>query len=95
MNNLLSYCGLVDARISASEKDLPVIKIEDCRLIDINALVAYMKFCAEYVTRNIPALLFKYTKVRTRVKTSKATVLSGFWEVEHGGSMPEMGPPLW
>ena len=26
MNNLLSYCGLVDARISASEKDLPVMK---------------------------------------------------------------------
>ena len=24
MNNLLSYCGLVDARISASEKNLPV-----------------------------------------------------------------------
>ena len=24
MNNLLSYCGLVDARISASEKDIPV-----------------------------------------------------------------------
>jgi hypothetical protein len=24
MNNLLTYCGLVDARISASEKDLPV-----------------------------------------------------------------------
>ena len=24
MNNILSYCGLVDARISASEKDLPV-----------------------------------------------------------------------
>ena len=24
MNNLLSYCGLVDARITASEKDLPV-----------------------------------------------------------------------
>ena len=24
MNNLLSYCGLVDARISASEKDVPV-----------------------------------------------------------------------
>ena len=27
MNNLLSYCGLVDARISASEKDLPVIPL--------------------------------------------------------------------
>ena len=25
MNNLLSYYGLVDARITASEKDLPVI----------------------------------------------------------------------
>ena len=26
MNNLLSYYGLVDARMSASEKDLPVTK---------------------------------------------------------------------
>ena len=26
MNNCLTYCGLVDARISASEKDLPVSK---------------------------------------------------------------------
>ena len=25
MNNLLSYCGLVDVRINASDKDLPVI----------------------------------------------------------------------
>ena len=25
MNNLFSYCGLVDVRISASEKDLPVL----------------------------------------------------------------------
>ena len=25
MNNLLSYCGLVDARKSTSEKDLPVL----------------------------------------------------------------------
>ena len=24
MNNFLSYCGLVDAKISTSEKDLPV-----------------------------------------------------------------------
>jgi hypothetical protein len=29
MNNSLSYCGLVDARISASEKDLPVSKTDD------------------------------------------------------------------
>ena len=26
MNNLLSYCGLVDARMSACEKNLPVWK---------------------------------------------------------------------
>ena len=25
MNNLLSYCGLVDAIISASEKDIPLL----------------------------------------------------------------------
>jgi hypothetical protein len=25
MNNLLSYCGLVDAKIRASDKDLPVL----------------------------------------------------------------------
>ena len=25
MNNLLSYCGLTDARMRASEKDLPVL----------------------------------------------------------------------
>ena len=29
MNNVLSYFGLVDARISASEKDLPVLNIRD------------------------------------------------------------------
>ena len=26
MNNLLSYCGLIDAKIRASDKDLPVKK---------------------------------------------------------------------
>ena len=26
MNNLSSYCGLVDAKIEASDKDLPVLK---------------------------------------------------------------------
>ena len=30
MNNLLSYCGLVDARISASDKDLPVQNLLNC-----------------------------------------------------------------
>ena len=26
MNNMWSYCGLVDAKIRASDKDLPVLK---------------------------------------------------------------------
>ena len=25
MNNLLSYCGLIDAKLRASDKDLPVL----------------------------------------------------------------------
>ena len=29
MNNLLSYCGLVDTRISASEKKLPVKQLSE------------------------------------------------------------------
>ena len=35
MNNLLSYCGLVDARISASEKDLPVKKLPQSSVIQL------------------------------------------------------------
>ena len=27
MNNMLSYCGLIDAKIRASDKDLPVIDV--------------------------------------------------------------------
>ena len=30
MNNLSSYFGLVDARISVSEKDLPVVEFVSC-----------------------------------------------------------------
>ena len=30
MNNLLSYCGLIDAKIRASDKDLPVIQPKIC-----------------------------------------------------------------
>ena len=28
MNNLLSYCGLTDSRMRASEKDLPVLLVD-------------------------------------------------------------------
>ena len=35
MNNLLSYCGLVDARIRASDKDLPVIQRKKKMLLQL------------------------------------------------------------
>ena len=38
MNNLLSYCGLVDARQSASEKDLPVEPWSDFFYYSVNML---------------------------------------------------------
>ena len=33
MNNLLSYCGLIDAKIRASDKDLPVYATLYCDFI--------------------------------------------------------------
>ena len=41
MNNLLSYYGLVDARISASEKDLPVHNNEE-KTVD-QCILSYAK----------------------------------------------------
>ena len=42
MNTLLSYCGLVDAKIRASDKDLPVLCncIGNCNM----NLIAYLKY---------------------------------------------------
>jgi hypothetical protein len=39
MNNLSSYCGLVDAKIRASDKDLPVVAIE--KILEGNLLSLY------------------------------------------------------
>ena len=38
MNNLLSYCGLTDAKIRASDKDLPVLLI--CGAVIFEAIEA-------------------------------------------------------
>ena len=49
MNNLLSYCGLVDTRISASEKDLPVKNKFFCfdeKNSFCEKIVGQIKFCA-------------------------------------------------
>ena len=41
INNLLSYCGLIDAKIRASEKDLPVVMIKTVwQILNIYALHA-------------------------------------------------------
>ena len=36
MNNLLSYCGLVDTKIRASDKDLPVVVHDLYQTMDAN-----------------------------------------------------------
>ena len=43
MNNLLSYCGLLDAKIRASDKDLPVEKIKVKNFVDSG----FVKTCDE------------------------------------------------
>ena len=43
MNNLLSYCGLVDTRISASKKDLPLSKNLTVKNIDIYHIILNRK----------------------------------------------------
>ena len=43
MNNILSYCGLVDARISASEKDLPVQTISYLGYVSISKFFLLLK----------------------------------------------------
>ena len=39
VNNLLSYCGLVDAKIRASDKDLPVICWSQIRHCDVTSSI--------------------------------------------------------
>ena len=46
MNNLLSYCGLVNARISASEKYLPVSVFDLINKLYLKAKIL------EYTDRN-------------------------------------------
>ena len=57
MNNLLSYCGLVDPRISASHKDLPVktrffSTFEWCSVWDIGDFWLTCCFCMDFCFGN-------------------------------------------
>ena len=43
MNNLLSYCGLIDAKIRASDKDLPVNTSEKFQPLPVASRMRAMK----------------------------------------------------
>ena len=57
MNNRLTYCGLVGARISASEKDLPVLTTIIILFFDLNKNVKETK---NYATSNYSKMPFIY-----------------------------------
>ena len=47
MNNLFTYCGLVDAKIRASDKDLPVILNNYRNLQDLSVRYIYAQLLVE------------------------------------------------
>ena len=53
MNNLLSYCGLVDVRINASDKDLPVQK---------SSLVLKSSYSNDFNIAFKPLLVFEHCR---------------------------------
>ena len=61
MNNILSYCGLVHARISASEKDLPVI----CKITESKIPLTYQGCPVNYGNKWIAN---KWVKMLAQVK---------------------------
>ena len=75
MNNLLSYCGLIDSRMRASEKDLPVYILFTVQLKkDFSA-----KFCAELLENaaEIPReILSKYSALLSVSLSRKTTFLN-------------------
>ena len=44
MNNLLSYCGLVNAKIRASDKDLPLMSLDNLEVrVSFTVLPTYLR----------------------------------------------------
>ena len=58
MNNLLSYCGLVDAKIRASDKDLPVMDSE--KSVKMYKFFSQSSFWLVYCKRNQPKLQIEF-----------------------------------
>jgi hypothetical protein len=85
MNNILSYCGLVDARISASDKDLPVqINIYETdpyflRFFQSNTTVCliihmFCKSCEPEIDFVLICTLVEQLHVRKSYKTRESTL---------------------
>ena len=51
MNNLSSYCGLVDAKIRASDEDLPVSQTRKYADKYKNVVACYINVVDEYIFR--------------------------------------------
>ena len=87
MNNLLSYCGLVDAKIRASDKDLPVHYIRvfiECKLffnLDEPAQNTKISICLSFLWYFRLIFYIVETSSRKSIALIGCTVLSsdGFW----------------
>ena len=66
MNNLSSYCGLVDAKIRASDKDLPVNKLK-FPLLTIFLSIPLNKLPPAFHEEHFRAEFCSLAIVRTRV----------------------------
>ena len=60
MNNLSSYCGLVDAKIKASDKDLPVTKSQIAQWDQKNSEVAFTFFLFCVIVKDYRRTIIEY-----------------------------------
>ena len=63
MNNLSSYCGLVDAKIRASDKDLPVhfvIRFDLSAATTLKSLIEEQTGINEQAWKKVPPCLLIY-----------------------------------
>ena len=80
MNNILSYCGFVDARISASEKDLPVHINQKIQLgIFSKSETIYLHFIKVWTNplinpvKKLPNMIFFPVKLQSKKNAAAAS----------------------
>ena len=71
-NNLMSYCGLVDAKIRASDKDLPVL----LNFLDINKNFKNLISFSGLVTSPIPNNIFNIFSKKLAVNQNEINIIS-------------------